>query len=65
MYHHASKMTFQAIAATKIFCQQGRQQEASYIGSLTGSVSYDITGESMYSTNASNGLIATFSAIYF
>jgi putative lipoprotein len=61
----ASKITFQPIAATKMFCQQSSQQEASYIGSLTGSVSFEINGESMYFTNAINGVIATFSAIYF
>ena len=61
----ASKITFQPIATTKMFCQQSSQQEACYIGSLTGSVSYEINGESMYFTNASNAVIATFSAIYF
>jgi hypothetical protein len=48
-----------------MFCQQSSQQEASYIGSLTGSVSYEINGESMYFTNASNAVMATFSAVYF
>jgi putative lipoprotein len=60
-----SKISFQPIAVTEKFCQQSSQQESKYIGSLVGSVNYEIDGESMHFSNLNNQLFATFSAIYF